>query len=300
MASLPNTQPDESAEPYKEITDWLAQINPEFIAYTPIFVNEGFTSLEDLALIGFDDLNQLGISKLAHKHKIFNAIQAMQKGTQTQQFTQSTQQPGSSQARLDSSPNKSDLARSGSSVVANDKPEEPMLIDDKVNETVANVPEDEKSDSKVEEVVPSPPSPTPPPPPPKVCDICKDKNASMECAQCPEDQRVLCFNCNLNAHKSIPADVDPHKAKIIDPALMHTQRKDVEDKELEVEKKSIEVARNALAKIKAILEKPIGTEARMNQLKNELRTLEARCTLPETIIVVSTRCSTMRSTLITL
>jgi hypothetical protein len=217
VASLPNTQPDESAEPYKEITDWLAQINPEFIVYTPIFVKEGFSSLEDLALINFEDLNQLGISKLAHKHKIFNAIQAMHKGpqTQTQQFTQTTA-TNSSQIRLDSSPNRSDLARSESSVVT-DKPEEPMVIDDdKVNETVANIPEDEKSDSKVEEVAP------PPPPPPKDCEICKDKNASMECAQCPAGQNILCFMCNLNAHKSIPADIDPHKAKIIDPGKCHT------------------------------------------------------------------------------
>lgn len=206
---MPNTQPDESAEPYKEITDWLTQINSEFIVYTPIFVNEGFSSLEDLALINFDDLNQLGISKLAHKHKIFNAIQAMNKGpqTQTQQFTPAV---NSSQAtRLDSSPNKSDLARSGSSVIT-DKPEEPMVID-QVNETVANVPEDEKSDSKVEEVAP------PPPPPPKDCDLCTVKHASMECAHCPVGHNILCFMCNLQAHKSIPADVDPHKAKIIDP-----------------------------------------------------------------------------------
>lgn len=69
---------------------------------------------------------------------------------------------------------------------------------------------------------------------------------------------------------------------------MHTQRKDVEEKELVVEKKSIEVAKNALGKIKQILDQPIGTEARMTQLKNDLRTLEARCTLPETIIVART------------
>jgi hypothetical protein len=168
-------------------------------------------------LINFEDLNQLGISKLAHKHKIFNAIQAMQKGTQTQQYTQATsQQSQVSQARLDSSPNKSDLARSGSSVVT-DKPagEDKMVVDlngdDKINETIPNAIEiDDKSDSKAEE-------PAPPPPPPKMCEICDAKNACVECAQCAAGKNTLCFICNLNAHKSIPADVDTHKAKIIDP-----------------------------------------------------------------------------------
>jgi uncharacterized radical SAM superfamily Fe-S cluster-containing enzyme len=69
---------------------------------------------------------------------------------------------------------------------------------------------------------------------------------------------------------------------------MQIQRKEVEDAELEVEKKSIEVAKNALRQIAKILLQPIGTEARMDQLKSELRALEARCTLPETIIVVRT------------